>query len=150
MRKTGYLLAFAILLVDQLSKAAVRAIMYVGESIHLIEGIFHITYVQNRGAAFGMLLGQKLFLIIIPIVAVLVALWYLKEHSDEHWTLHISLSLIISGGVGNLIDRIALGYVTDMFDFRIWPVFNVADIAVCIGAGLLILYTIFYYDKKKA
>ena len=150
MKKTGYLLVFVILALDQLSKALVRAVMYVGESVHIIEGVFHITYVQNRGAAFGMLFGQKVILVVIPIIAILAAVWYLKEHKDEHWTLGISLSLIVSGGIGNLIDRVVFGYVTDMFDFRIWPVFNVADIAVCVGAGLLILYTVFYYDKKKA
>lgn len=143
-------MVFGILALDQIVKAVVRIVMYVGESFPVIEDVFHITYVQNRGAAFSMFSGQWFVLILIPVVAMLAAVWYWKNHPDEHWTLDLALSLIISGGIGNLIDRVIFGYVTDMFDFRIWPVFNVADIAVCVGAGFLILYTICYYDKKKA
>lgn len=150
MKKLWYLLVFVILALDQVSKATVRIVMYVGDSIPVIEDVLHITYVQNRGAAFSLFSGQWLMLIIIPVIAIAVAVWYLKNHQDEHWTLSLALSLVISGGVGNLIDRVVFGYVTDMFDFRIWPVFNMADVAVCVGAGFLILYTICYYDKKKA
>ena len=63
--------------------------------------------------------------------------------------LVLSLCLIIAGGLGNLIDRIALGFVTDMFDFHFWPVFNVADISVCVGAGFLVLYTLVFYGKTE-
>lgn len=143
-------MVFVILALDQVIKAVVRSVMYVGESIPVIEDVFHLTYVQNRGAAFSMFSGQWFILIIIPVMAILVAAWYMKNHENEHWSLSLALGLVISGGIGNLIDRVAFGYVTDMFDFRIWPVFNVADIAVCVGAGFLILYTIFYYDKQKA
>ena len=124
---------------DQVSKLLCVKYLAPIDTLPIIKDIFHFTYVENRGAAFGMLFGQKVILVVIPIIAILAAVWYLKEHKDEHWTLGISLSLIVSGGIGNLIDRVVFGYVTDMFDFRIWPVFNVADIAVCVGAGLLIL-----------
>jgi signal peptidase II len=149
MSKIRYLLIVAIVLLDQITKFSVRGLMYIGESIPVIEDIFHITYVQNRGAAFSLFSGSGVMLIIIPIAALLLAIWYMEKHKGEHWTLTLSLCLIISGGLGNLIDRVFMGFVTDMFDFRIWPVFNVADIAVCLGAGFLILYTLAFYGKTS-
>lgn len=125
--------------------------MFVGQSIPLIEGFFHITYVQNTGAAFSLFEGKYAFLIIIPFSALLFAVWYLEKHKDAHITLVASLILIIPGGFGNLFDRIALGYVTDMFDFKFWPaVFNIADIAICLGCVFLVIYIFFYLDKPKA
>ncbi len=149
MSKIRYLLIVVIVLLDQITKFSVRGLMYIGESIPVIEDIFHITYVQNRGAAFSLFSGSGVMLIIIPIAALSLAIWYMEKHKSEHWTLTLSLCLIISGGLGNLIDRVFMGFVTDMFDFRIWPVFNVADIAVCLGAGFLILYTLAFYGKTS-
>ena len=143
MIKFRYLLIAAIILLDQIVKLAVRSLMYLGESIPVLENVFHITYVQNRGAAFSMFSGSGLMLIIVPAIAM-------EKHKKEHWTLTLSLSLIIAGGIGNLIDRLSLGFVTDMLDFKIWsPVFNVADIGVCVGAGFLILYTLVFYGKTE-
>lgn len=147
MVKFRYLLIAGIILLDQIVKFAVRSLMYTGESIPVIENVFHITYVQNRGAAFSLFSGSGFMLLILPAAAICFALWYMESHRNEHWTMIFSLSLIISGGIGNIADRLFLGFVTDMFDFRIWPVFNVADIAVCAGAGFLILYTLVYYGK---
>lgn len=138
-----------IILLDQIVKFVIRSTMYIGQSLPVIKDIFHITYVQNRGAAFNMLDGKSLFLILIPALAIAFGIWYMEKHLEEHWTLLAALVMVISGGVGNLIDRCFLGFVTDMFDFRIWPVFNVADIAVCIGAGLLILYTFCFCEEKE-
>ncbi len=149
MKKSRYLWIVAIILFDQIVKYAIRSTMYVGQTIPILDDIFHITYVQNRGAAFNMLDGKSLILIMVPAVAICVAIWYMEKHLEEHWTLLVSLLLIISGGIGNLIDRCFMGFVTDMFDFRIWPVFNVADIAVCVGAGILILYTFAFYEEKE-
>ena len=136
-----------IVILDQFTKILVRHNMYVGESIPLIKDMFHLTYVQNRGGAFSILSGQGFILTVVPIAAVIFAIWYMEKHVDEHWSLFLSLSLIISGGVGNLIDRVFFGFVTDMIDFRFFPVFNIADIAVCTGAGLLILYTMYYSEN---
>lgn len=150
MIKFRYLLIAAIILLDQIVKLAVRSLMYLGESIPVLENVFHITYVQNRGAAFSMFSVSGLMLIIVPAIAILGAIWYMEKHKKEHWTLTLSLSLIIAGGIGNLIDRLSLGFVTDMLDFKIWsPVFNVADIGVCVGAGFLILYTLVFYGKTE-
>ena len=108
-----------------------------------------MTYIQNRGAAFNILDGQGLFLTIVPALSIVFALWYMEKHLEEHWTLFVSLIMIVAGGIGNLIDRCFLGFVTDMFDFRVWPVFNVADIAVCVGAAVLVLYTFVFYEEKE-
>ena len=149
MKKNRYLWVVGIILLDQIVKLVVRSTMYVGESIPVINDIFHFTYVQNRGAAFNMLDGKSVILIAIPTIAIAVAIWYMEKHLEEHWTLFVSLVLVIAGGIGNLIDRCFMGFVTDMFDFRFWPVFNVADIAVCVGAGILVLYTFAFYEEKE-
>ena len=149
MKNNRYYWIAGIILLDQIVKLIVRSSMYIGQSIPVIKDIFHITYVQNRGAAFNMLDGKSLVLILIPAIAIAIGVWYMEKHLEEHWTLLVSLVLVIAGGIGNLIDRCFMGFVTDMFDFRIWPVFNIADIAVCVGAGLLILYTFAFYEEKE-
>lgn len=147
MKKFRYLLVAGIIISDQLLKLLIRDTMYIGQTIPVIKDFFHITYVQNRGGAFSILAGQGIILVFIPLAAMAFAVWYMEKHIDSHWSLTLSLSLILGGGTGNLIDRVLLGYVTDMFDFRMFPVFNIADICICTGAGFLILYTLFFYDR---
>ena len=150
MKKTRYLLIAAILLLDQIVKYVVRANMYLGESIPVIKNVFHFTYVQNRGAAFNMFDGMSLFLTMVPLIALVFAVWYMEKHLNDHGTLLLSMILIISGGIGNLIDRVWLGYVTDLFDFCLidFPVFNIADIAICVGCFFLIVF-MFFFDKEN-
>lgn len=138
-----------VIILDQITKFSVRHSMYIGESIPLIKDVIHLTYVQNRGGAFSILTGQGFILTVVPLAAVIFAVWYMEKHINEHWSLFLSLCLIASGGVGNLIDRVFFGFVTDMIDFRFFPVFNIADIAVCVGAGFLILYTMYYSDNEE-
>ncbi len=143
-----YLIMAAVVLLDQLTKYLVRSGMALYESIPVIDGIFHITYIQNSGAAFSILQGRIFVLILLPLVfsvAFLIAIAKLRKKA--HPALLCSFSLIAAGGIGNLIDRAILGSVTDFLDFRIWPIFNVADIAVCCGCGLLLIYTIFIDGK---
>lgn len=150
MKKARYIFIAAILLLDQIVKLAVRKYMTVGQSIPLLEGIFHFTYVRNTGAAFSLFEGMQTFLTLIPLAALLVAVWYMEKHLNDHGTLLLSMILIISGGVGNLIDRFCLGYVTDLFDFCLinFPVFNIADIAICVGCFFLVVF-IFFFDKEQ-
>lgn len=144
------LLIVAVMVLDRLVKIAVTNNMAPGESIPVIEHIFHITYVQNTGAAFSMLQGHPLLLIVVPGAVILFGIIFVLVMSKEYNRVFLcSLSLICGGGLGNLTDRIAQGYVTDMFDFRIFPVFNVADICVCVGCGLLMLYMIIYANSDK-
>ena len=117
--------------------------MDAGESVRVLGDFFCLTYVQNSGAAFSMFSGHRFLLIALPVLVIVAALWYLHSHKGEHWTLYAAGALIISGGVGNLIDRMIFGWVTDMFDFSIFPpVFNVADIGVTVGCAVFIVYVI--------
>ena len=146
MKKIRYLVILGVLLTDHLVKLLVRSTMYCGQTIPVIGGIFSITYVQNRGSAFSLFTGRGKMIMVITFIALCIAVWYMEKHKNSHWTLLLSLELIIAGGVGNLIDRAVRGYVTDMFDMHFFPVFNVADIAICVGCGFLILY-MFVFDK---
>ncbi|MGN1334331.1 MAG: signal peptidase II [Anaerovoracaceae bacterium] len=146
MKKVRYLVILGVLLIDYLVKLLVRCTMYCGQTIPVIDGILNITYVQNRGAAFSLFTGRGPMIMIVTFVALCLAAWYMERHKNDHWTLLLSLELIISGGVGNLVDRAMNGFVTDMFDIHFFPVFNIADIAICTGCGFLILY-MFFFDK---
>jgi len=135
---------FAILIVDQSLKSLVRLKLAVGESIPLINNIFHITYVTNTGAAFGLFKNSAIFFIIISVVAiVLIAGLILKSIKRAEFMANprfdLGLIMIISGAIGNLVDRLKFGYVIDFIDVRIWPVFNIADTSITIGTMLLIL-----------
>lgn len=127
----------AIILFDQVSKYLVRAMMVPGESIPLIPKLFHLTYVQNPGAAFGIFAHRTTFFIVIAVAVILFILVFFQRVGRQQKLLRIGLALQLGGAVGNLIDRILLGHVTDFFDFRIWPVFNIADMAIVLGVAIL-------------
>ena len=138
-----FLTGVFIIIADQLTKHLIRITMAPGDSIPVLGDLFRITYVVNRGAAWGILEGKRFLLIVFTIVVICALFLFLRKHPGMHWTGKASLMMILSGGLGNLIDRTLLGSVTDMFDFSFFPpVFNVADIAVTCGCGLLILYVI--------
>ena len=136
--------AFLVILIDQISKFIIRNSMHLSQSIPVVKNIFHITYIQNLGAGFGILQQQTLFLILVSAIVVSVILFYSKRIGKKDRLLQIIAGIVLGGTVGNLIDRIIYGYVIDFLDFRIWPVFNIADSAVTIGVILLIAY----YWKK--
>ena len=141
-----YLLIFLITISDQLIKLYIENNFIYGESIAIIHNIFHITYVKNTGAAFGILKGKTTFFIIISAVIILFLLIY-RYYLERSSLLDMSFALIIGGAIGNLIDRVRLNYVVDYLDFRIWPVFNLADSAVVIGAIIFVIYIIFLEDN---
>lgn len=125
-----------ILLLDQSTKFLILKFLSENQSIAIIKNIFHLTLVKNRGAAFGIFEDFGLFLIIISLFIITLILINLRRvYSNPK--LKISFTLILSGAVGNLIDRLRYGYIIDFLDFRIWPVFNVADTVITIGAILL-------------
>ena len=146
-----YLLIFAAIVgADVLTKlSAVRYLMKV-DTVPLWEGVFHLTYVENRGAAFGILQNQRWFFVVLTMIVLAVVLVFCIKASTKHPLLFTGLSFMAGGAVGNLIDRVLYGYVVDFLDFRLidFPVFNVADIFVVISAGLLALYFIFF-DKTE-
>ena len=147
MKKGKYGIILLVILLDQLVKAAVRSSFEPWESRDVLGDIFALTYVQNTGAAFNMMSGMRVLLIVVPLLVMAFGIWYMEKHKEEHWSLYLALALIIGGGLSNLIDRALMGFVTDMFDFHFWPVFNVADIAICVGCGVLVIYVLRYSGK---
>ena len=135
---------FLILLIDQLSKAAISSKLSPGESIPIIKDILHITFVKNTGAAFGLFKNSILFFIAVSIIAVaVIARMLLKAIKNDKFfnslILNIGLIFIMSGAIGNLIDRVSMRYVIDFIDLRVWPVFNLADSFITIGTTLLVI-----------
>jgi len=144
-----FVIVAGIILFDQIVKKIVVANMFVGETIPVMEDIFHITYIQNRGAAFSLWEQQWVVLIAFPAIVMIAGLVFLfikRKIWDKLYL--ISIALICGGGMGNLIDRVLYGYVVDMFDFRVFPVFNIADIFICAGCGLMLIYVIFLERKN--
>ncbi len=140
-----FLIGLLIVVADQLSKAWIRTNLPEGHSIFEL-GFFRITHVHNTGAAFGLFQGQSFALTIIAIVAITVILVYaLVSYRYFPWfdsrLGKLALGLVLGGTVGNLIDRLRLGYVIDFIDFDYWPAFNIADSCVTIGV-ILFAYTL--------
>ena len=140
-------------LLDQLIKLwAMKSLMPIG-TFPIIKNVFHLTYVENRGAAFSILQNKTFFLVTITSVALIIAAYLLFRGKIKGSFLQASVALIISGGVGNLIDRIRLGFVVDYLDFRLinFPVFNLADCFVVVGTFLILFYELFINkdDKNK-
>lgn len=130
------------LIADQAVKHLVRTTMVEGQSIPVIENIFHITYIENPGAAFGILANQRmLFLILTALIVGVMVYLYFSLHNKKSLTA-ISLGIVVSGAIGNFIDRFMQGTVTDFLDFRIWPIFNIADICICVGLALICYFVI--------
>ena len=101
-------------------------------------GVFHLTYVQNTGAAFGFLRGKTLFFIVVAVLVLGFIIFLAPRLSREKPLLGLVFGLLLGGALGNLIDRIRFGYVIDFLDFRVWPVFNIADMAIVVGVCFLI------------
>jgi signal peptidase II len=115
--------------------------MNLGESIPLIKGVLNLTYITNDGAAFGSFSEHRWVFMIISSVAIVAMCIYLFKFCKERMLTRIGIALVIGGGIGNMIDRIFLGYVVDMIDCRFidFYIFNVADSCVCVGAGIVFL-----------
>jgi signal peptidase II len=133
-----WILAIATLVLDQASKFVVLSNLAPGASTAVIKDFFHLTLVYNTGAAFGIFKNQTLFFVISSFAAVILIFIYLKRKRG-FLLVDAGFALILGGAMGNLVDRLRFGYVVDFLDFRIWPVFNVADSAITVGAGLVII-----------
>ena len=143
-----------LVLIDQATKLAVSRLMLPGNSVDIIPGVFRFTYVQNDGAAFGMLSEHRWVFMVISVIAIVGMLIYLWKFRPKSFVACAAVSMIVAGGIGNMIDRIALGYVIDFIDFcafpKIWMwVFNVADSCVCVGGGLLVLWLLISIIKDE-
>jgi signal peptidase II len=148
-----FALTVIALVLDQLSKVIVRHDIPLGGRVEFIPGLIHFSHVQNRGAAWGIFAGQKLPLIIFTAVIIVVMLTSAREVVRRGRLASAAFGLILGGAVGNLIDRITFGYVTDFLDtdtsvqfLRTFPVFNIADSALTIGVILMLLTMLFQRD----
>ena len=150
------IISIAILALDQATKLYVDANFRLHESMPVIHGLFNLTYVRNKGAAFGIFADSAVripFFITVSIVAMLGILWYIRRIRNDQKLAVFSLSLVFAGAFGNLIDRIRLGEVIDFLDVfwqrYHWPAFNVADSAICVGVTLLLI-DMWREDRKKS
>ena len=146
------IIALAVVALDQFTKVLAANLLTAlpGHTYALWPGIFHLTYTENRGAAFGMLQNARWFFIVTTILACGVIIWFLyKERGKMHLLMRITLALILGGALGNLIDRVFLGYVRDMFYAVVinFAIFNVADSAVSVGCALLFIDLLFLKGK---
>ena len=153
---TEYIIYTAIIAVgiilDQLTKWLAVKFLEPIITQPIIKDVLHLTYVENRGAAFGMLADSRWVFIVVSSVAIVAFALYLYLGYADNLLYGISIAMVVSGGIGNMIDRVALGYVVDFIDFRLinFAVFNGADSFVCVGAGLLILALILDLKKEIA
>lgn len=133
-----FVITIIIVFLDQLSKFFIAKSLFLNQSVAVIKGVFYLTLIHNRGAAFGILKNQLPLFIFTSLFAIVLIFINLKKDAHKKLSVYtVSLCFIFAGALGNLIDRLCLGYVVDFLDFRVWPVFNVADSAITIGAILL-------------
>lgn len=147
-----FLTALLVIAADQFSKIGIRSNLATGESLPET-GLFRLTHVHNTGAAFGLLQDQTFSLTIVALIGIAVLLLFVFLFS-RHFTFldnrlsKPALSLILGGTVGNLIDRLRLGYITDFIDIGIWPVFNIADSAITVGV-ILLAYSLLFLTRAN-
>ena len=135
-----FIISISVLALDQLTKNLISLYFLPGQSQPIIKNIFYLTLVHNKGIAFGLFRGKIVLFIFISVIIIGLLITLFRKIRKLSLLLKVSLALILAGALGNLIDRLVFGYVIDFLDFRIWPVFNVADSAITIGAGLLVIY----------
>ena len=144
------------MILDQVVKFYIQQTMRLHETVVVIPGFFHLTYIRNPGAAFGLLADQEngfrfVFFMITSLVAVGLLIVLLYKAPNDQWLAPVAISLVLGGAFGNLLDRIRFGEVVDFLDFFIkgvhWPAFNVADSAITIGITILMIH--FFVDQRK-
>lgn len=140
---TTIIISIILLCIDQISKLLVVNLLTKTDSITIIKNFFYLTYINNDGAAFSILVGKRIFLILIAVLAIVMLIRYIKKNNIQNKLELVSISLIIGGSLGNLMDRVVRGYVIDFLDFKIFnynfPIFNLADTFIVIGVILLLL-----------
>ena len=138
-----YIFLVLIIAIDQICKHIIVSNFFLGESIPVVDGIFHITYVLNPGAAFGIMQNMGIVFIVAAVLLVLAVFYFRHWLRKQCFFLRLGVISVLAGAIGNLIDRIQTGLVVDFFDFRIWPVFNIADISICVGV-VAIIYALMF------
>ncbi len=138
----AFLTVALVIFFDRLTKYTFTHILSMGESFPVVKNVFHFTLVYNTGIAFGLFKNQGIVFIIIPIIAILLIgfnIYYYRNSKDVSRFDIVGFSLILAGAIGNLIDRVCYGHVIDFIDFRVWPVFNLADSAITIGTIIILI-----------
>jgi len=152
------IVCIGVLLLDQWTKHLVQEKLFLYQAVEVIPGFFNLVHVRNTGGAFGIFGGRggglaSILFVVVSVVAIGSILFFFFKAKEEEKTLSISLSLILSGALGNLIDRVQYGEVVDFLDFHLrayhWPAFNIADSAICVGIGLMAL-ELFVRDSRKS
>ncbi|MBR3967430.1 MAG: signal peptidase II [Clostridia bacterium] len=146
-----FIIMAAVIAIDQITKWLAVQYLTKVETVPIIKDILHLTYLENEGAAFGMLKNNRWVFLVISTVAIIGLIIYLVKYPPKNKWLIFGLSFIVGGGIGNMIDRLLLGYVVDFIDFRVinFAIFNGADSFVCIGAVLVLIYVFFFSEEKK-
>lgn len=146
-----FLIMATVVILDQVTKWLAANFLTKVETVPIIKDILHLTYLENEGAAFGMLKNNRWIFLVISTVAIIGLIIYLVKYPPKNKWLMLGLSFICGGGIGNMIDRVLLGYVVDFIDFRAinFAIFNTADSFVCIGAVLVLIYVFFFSEEKK-
>ena len=145
-----YLAASAVFLLDRLAKFIVLNNMCYGQSLKVLPNIFHITFVLNNGTAFGLFKNRNAYLVSVSFLVIVFLILYIRKNMPKRALIQSALGLILGGALGNLFDRIVLGNVVDFLDFRIWPVFNIADSAITVGGIILAIAILTQNLKLKA
>jgi signal peptidase II len=143
--------ALAVILLDQVTKALVVANLALYEQWAPVEALrpyFTLTYIQNTGAAFGLLPNGGWFFVAVAVLVSGLIVYFYRTMPDQTWLIRAALGLQLGGGLGNLVDRIQRGYVVDFLDFKFWPVFNVADSALVVGVIALLVAT--WWQERQA
>jgi signal peptidase II len=155
---TFYLTALGIIVLDQLTKAVIVRTLRLGDAIPVVPGFFDIAFVFNPGAAFGFLATLPAglrgpFFILVSVAAVVLILIYRARYLRDKRLASTALALILGGALGNLIDRLRYGMVVDFLDVHVhqyhWPAFNVADSAISVGVGLMLLELVIEWRKES-
>ncbi|MGB3160197.1 signal peptidase II [Carnobacterium sp.] len=146
-----YIFALLIIGIDQYTKYVTVANIKLYEVVEVFPNILSWMYLRNTGAAWSILEGQMWFFYIVTVIVVVVVVYYLQKYGHQSKLLSLSLSFILAGSIGNVIDRVRFGYVVDMIrlEFIDFPIFNVADIALSVGVALMILYVFLDEQEKK-
>lgn len=146
-----FIIMAAVIAIDQITKWLAVQYLTKVETVPIIKDILHLTYLENEGAAFGILKNNRWVFLVISTVAIIGLIIYLVKYPPKNKWLIFGLSFIVGGGIGNMIDRLLLGYVVDFIDFRVinFAIFNGADSFVCIGAVLVLIYVFFFSEEKK-
>jgi signal peptidase II len=157
LRKPAILLvtALVILVADQLTKALVVANLVPGQQVRILGDLVQIWHAQNRGAAFSLFQGGSIVFLVVSVLSLGMVAYFHRSLRDRTWWVHLVLGIILGGTLGNFVDRLRQGYVTDWISIGIgdtrWPTFNVADSSIVVGIGALVLYLLLTNpDRQRA